>query len=97
MAILSILCFQYQINIIHTKIKKSFITIEGDEKYAKFLCDFFKKLGNSTVIVSKENKFLYHAASVVSSNLVLGLINTSVTYLIQCGFTEKWQLKLYIH
>ena len=42
MAILSILCFQYQINIIHTKIKKSFITIEGDEKYAKFLCDFFK-------------------------------------------------------
>ncbi|HFZ4649710.1 TPA: DUF2520 domain-containing protein, partial [Enterococcus faecalis] len=70
-----------------------FITIEGDEKYAKFLCDFFKKLGNSTVIVSKENKFLYHAASVVSSNLVLGLINTSVTYLIQCGFTEKMAIE----
>ena len=54
----------------------------------KFLCDFFKKLGNSTVIVSKENKSLYHAASVVSSNLVLDFIN-SVTYLIQCGFTEN--------
>lgn len=71
------------------KLKKSFITIEGNEEYAKYLCDFFKKLGNPTVIVSKENKSLYHAASVVSSNLVLGLINTSVTYLIQCGFNEK--------
>ncbi|HAQ6680080.1 TPA: DUF2520 domain-containing protein, partial [Enterococcus faecium] len=77
----------------YKKLKKSFITIEGDEKYAKFLCDFFKKLGNSTVIVSKENKSLYHAASVVSSNLVLGLINTSVTYLIQCGFTEKMAIE----
>lgn len=77
----------------YKKLKKSFITIEGDEKYAKFLCDFFKKLSNSTVIVSKENKFLYHAASVVSSNLVLGLINTSVTYLIQCGFTEKMAIE----
>ncbi|NSN78623.1 DUF2520 domain-containing protein [Enterococcus faecalis] len=77
----------------YKKLKKSFITIEGDEKYAKFLCDFFKKLGNSTVIVSKENKFLYHAESVVSSNLVLGLINTSVTYLIQCGFTEKMAIE----
>lgn len=77
----------------YKKLKKSFITIEGDEKYAKFLCDFFKKLGSSTVIVSKENKFLYHAASVVSSNLVLGLINTSVTYLIQCGFTEKMAIE----
>ena len=77
----------------YKKLKKSFITIEGDEKYAMFLSDFFKKLGNSTVIVSKENKFLYHAASVVSSNLVLGLINTSVTYLIQCGFTEKMAIE----
>ena len=37
MAILSILCFQYQINIIHTKIKKSFITIEGDENMQSFM------------------------------------------------------------
>ena len=77
----------------YQKLKKSFITIEGDEKYAKFLCDFFKKLGNPTMIIAKENKSLYHAASVVASNLVLGLINTSVTYLIQCGFNEEMAIE----
>ncbi|BDP58751.1 hypothetical protein EfmJHP36_32300 (plasmid) [Enterococcus faecium] len=33
------------------------------------------------------------AAKELSSNLVLGLINTSVTYLIQCGFTEKMAIE----
>lgn len=67
---------------LYKKLKKFFIIIEGDEKYVKFLCDFFKKLGNSIVIVFKENKFFYYVVLVVFSNFVLGFINISVIYLI---------------
>lgn len=74
-------------------LRRSFITIEGDEKYSTQLCHFFKRLGNAAQIVDKQNKSLYHAASVVSSNLILGLINTSVTYLIECGFNEKMAIE----
>lgn len=73
----------------YKNLRKSFVTIEGDDKYSTQLCHFFKRLGNDTLIVDKQNKSLYHAASVVSSNLILGLINTSVSYLIECGFNEK--------
>lgn len=73
----------------YKNLRKSFVTIEGDDKYSTQLCHFFKRLGNNTLIVDKQNKSLYHAASVVSSNLILGLINTSVSYLIECGFNEK--------
>lgn len=73
----------------YKNLSKAFITIEGHEKYENELRDLFYSLGNDVTVISKENKSLYHAASVVVSNLVLGLINNGVTYLEQCGFTEE--------
>ena len=49
----------------------------------------FKSLGNNVQVISKENKVLYHAAAVTSSNLVLGLIKDGINYLVKCGFSEK--------
>ena len=74
-------------------LQKSFITIEGHEKYKEFLKELFVSLGNEVAIITSHNKPLYHVASVMVSNLVLGLINNGVTYLQQCGFTEEMAVK----
>lgn len=74
-------------------LKKAFITIEGDEKYLKYFTGLFKGMGNNTAIITSENKALYHASSVMVSNLVLGLINSGASYLNQCGFSKEDGLK----
>lgn len=72
---------------------QAFITIEGHEMYKEELKTLFKSCGNDVTIISKENKVLYHAACVTVSNLVLGLINTGVQYLEECGFSEDMAIK----
>ena len=74
-------------------LSKAFITIEGHEKYQNYLKELFYSLGNNVAIISRENKPLYHAASVVVSNLVLGLINNGVTYLKECGFSQEMAIE----
>ncbi len=73
----------------YKNFRKAFITIEGHEKYINELAEIFKSLKNPVKIIDKENKSLYHLASVISSNLVLGLIDNGVNYLKHCGFSEE--------
>ena len=73
----------------YKKFNEAFITIEGDEKYINKLEEIFKTLGNSYKVINKENKSLYHLASVMSSNLVLGLINCGLNYLKLSGFDDN--------
>ena len=77
----------------YKNLSKAFITIEGHEKYIEYLKSLFLYLGNDVAIINKENKVLYHAASVTVSNLVLGLINTGIKYLEACGFTKEGEIK----
>ena len=74
-------------------LSQAFITIEGNEKHIEYLKMLFSHLGNDVAIINKENKILYHAASVTVSNLVLGLINNGVNYLEECGFTKEMAIK----
>ncbi|MGL5379075.1 Rossmann-like and DUF2520 domain-containing protein [Clostridium sp.] len=73
----------------YKSLKKAFITIEGNEKYLDKIFLVVKSIGNDGRVIKKENKPLYHAASVMASNLVLGLINNAVNYLKECGFKEE--------
>lgn len=77
----------------HINFKEATITIEGSEKYTDFLSNLFKKLGNNIKIISRENKSIYHAASVVVSNHVVGLVQFGVNLLENCGFTSEEALK----
>nr|WP_279289641.1 Rossmann-like and DUF2520 domain-containing protein [Clostridium gasigenes] len=77
----------------YKSLNKAFITIEGHSKYANEISRVITLLGNGVLIIDKNNKPLYHAASVTVSNLVLGLINTGVKQLIQCGFQEDMAIK----
>ena len=70
-------------------LPNAFITIEGHKEYQEKLKQLFLSLGNKVQIISKENKSLYHAAAVTVSNFILGLVNNSLTYLKDCGFSEE--------
>ena len=73
----------------YKSLKNAFITIEGDRKYINEVKLFIESLGNRTKVLEKSDKTLYHLASVISSNLIIGLINISLNYLKEYGFTEK--------
>lgn len=64
-------------------------TVEGDAEWRNRIRDFIALLGNECIILSKENKIKYHAASVFASNLVNGLYGTAVNLLEQCGFQKQ--------
>lgn len=73
----------------YKNLNEAFFTIEGDEKYREDLISLIKLLGNKCISIEKENKTLYHAASVMVSNFVVGLINNGVDYLKVCGFNDE--------
>ena len=77
----------------YKSLNRAFITIEGNSKHADKFFNLILSLGNDVMIINKENKNLYHAASVTVSNLVLGLINIGVKHLIECGFEEEMAIK----
>ena len=77
----------------YKSLNRAFITIEGNSKHEDKFFNLILSLGNDVMIINKENKNLYHAASVTVSNLVLGLINIGVKHLIECGFEEEMAIK----
>lgn len=73
----------------YKNLQNAYFSIEGPEKYICELKDLIHSLGNKSFVISKDNKALYHLASVTVSNLVLSLINTGCSYLGQCGLSEN--------
>lgn len=73
----------------YQEISKAYFTVEGPEEHLDFWRGFFEKLGNPVRVLRPEQKILYHAAAVFSSNLVLGLYETGVRLLMDCGFDRE--------
>ncbi|MFT5871911.1 MAG: putative short-subunit dehydrogenase-like oxidoreductase (DUF2520 family) [Clostridium sp.] len=70
-------------------LQNAYFSIEGPESHIHLLKDFINSLGNKSFVIDKNNKSLYHLASVTVSNLVLSLINTGCSYLSKCGLSEN--------
>lgn len=77
----------------YKNLQSAYFSIEGPESHIHELKDFIESLGNNAFVINKEDKALYHLASVTASNLVLSLINTGCSYLSQCGLSEDNALK----
>ena len=73
----------------YKNLQNAYFSIEGPELHIHELKDFIKSLGNKSFVINKDDKALYHLASVTVSNLVLSLINTGCSYLSQCGLSEN--------
>lgn len=74
-------------------LQTAYFSIEGPENHINELKDFIQSLGNKAFIIKKDDKALYHLASVTVSNLVLSLINTGCSYLSQCGLSDTESLE----
>jgi len=73
----------------YKNLQNAYFSIEGPENHINELKDFIQSLGNRAFVINKNDKALYHSASVTVSNLVLSLINIGCSYLSQCGLSEN--------
>ncbi|MBK5142287.1 DUF2520 domain-containing protein [Budviciaceae bacterium BWR-B9] len=70
-----------------------YFTVEGSQTNLIEITTLIESLGNSVRTMSAENKALYHAASVMVSNLVIGLTKMSSDIFQQCGFDRTFSDK----
>jgi predicted short-subunit dehydrogenase-like oxidoreductase (DUF2520 family) len=78
----------------YKELSNALFTIEGSDQVAKDeLTTLLEGCGNKVVSIKPEDKPRYHAAAVMASNLVLGLVQTATEELEQCGFTRNEALE----
>ncbi|MDR0807116.1 MAG: DUF2520 domain-containing protein [Enterobacteriaceae bacterium] len=70
-----------------------YFTVEGSNAHINQITTLLDFLGNPVRIISAEHKALYHAASVMVSNLVVALAKTGSDLFSQCGFDAPFAEK----
>lgn len=73
----------------YKEFSKALFTIEGDATYLSHIEEIFQNMGNSTRIISAENKIKYHAAAAILSNYMTGLFDISQRLFEECGFAPE--------
>ncbi len=73
----------------YKEIGRAYFTVEGSDMKMPEIKRIFAKLGNSYQVIGAENKAKYHAALVMSSNLVIGLYHMAGGLLKESGFSEE--------
>lgn len=77
----------------YLKLPEAYFTIEGDEPFIDFMDVFLPALGNPHSIIDTDKKTLYHAASVMVSNLVCSLAFEGVEVFKACGLDDEFAEK----
>lgn len=72
----------------YKELSTTLFTIEGDADRKSEMTAMFEACGNQVITLAPADKIRYHAAAVFASNLVLGLAETAMEELQQCGFSE---------
>lgn len=73
----------------YQEFSNAIFTIEGEAEYLQVMKDLISSCGNKVIPIRAEDKNRYHAAAVLASNLVLGLVETATEELVNCGFSKK--------
>jgi predicted short-subunit dehydrogenase-like oxidoreductase (DUF2520 family) len=73
-----------------SKLPGAYFTIEGDENFIDFAKALLSMLGNPFCTIDKSKKVLYHAASVMVSNLVNALTYKGMDVLKNCGLDDEF-------
>lgn len=66
----------------------AYLTAEGGEQAVLKMRALFEGLGHHVLTLKSEDKAKYHAAAVLASNAVVGLFQSSLDILKECGFSE---------
>ena len=77
----------------YLKLPEAYFTIEGDEPFIDFMDIFLSALGNPYSIIDTDKKTLYHAASVMVSNLVCSLAFEGAEVFKACGLDDEFAEK----
>lgn len=72
----------------YRELEDAFFCIEGSAEYLDLITELLNSANIKTKIISSDKKVQYHAACAISSNLICGLINESISLMKQCGFDE---------
>lgn len=72
----------------YKELSNAIFTIEGETDYLQDMKQMIASCGNQVIEMKPQEKVRYHAAAVLSSNLVLALLETATEELIACGFTK---------
>lgn len=73
----------------YRELSNALFTIEGLDSHGCILAEILRDCGNQVLFLAPEDKVRYHAAAVLASNLVLGLAETAMEELAQCGFSRE--------
>lgn len=76
-------------NTSYQKLNEAYFTIEGDDYAVDQMTAALKKMGNPFTRIRPQKKALYHSAASLVSNHVLGIINTGLQLMEECGFTKE--------
>ncbi len=78
----------------YQNFQKAYITMEGDDEAVAVMKPLWEGLGHPVMMVRAADKMKYHAAAAMASNEMLGLMQTSIDLLVQCGFDEAAAMTL---
>lgn len=70
------------------------LTVEGSSKALESIVPLFEKLHHTVFTVAAEDKMKYHAAAALASNYMVGLFQTSLDLLGECGFSSEKAMEL---
>jgi len=73
----------------YKNLQQAIFSYEGSTKARRMIEALLKKTKNTGVELDANQKGRYHAAAVISSNLMIGLLKESKDILIDCGFTKE--------
>ena len=73
----------------YKEIGKAHFTIEGSTERLSQVRSLLEQCGNPVTVISPEDKSKYHAACVISSNLVVALAQIGERLLRECGFSKE--------
>lgn len=65
------------------------LTVEGQERAVCEIKALFEGLGHRVFMMKAEDKMRYHAAAALASNYMVGLFQSSLDLLGECGFSEE--------
>jgi predicted short-subunit dehydrogenase-like oxidoreductase (DUF2520 family) len=76
-------------------VENIYFGIEGGKNACKYVKSMAKDFGSNYLMVNPKKKHLYHAASVVTSNYLIGLIYAASKIIKAIGADEKKTFKIY--
>jgi predicted short-subunit dehydrogenase-like oxidoreductase (DUF2520 family) len=71
----------------YKELGNALFTIEGSPEQLDCMVALARGWGNEVQAISAQDKVRYHAAAVMASNLVVGLVHAAAGELERCGFT----------